>query len=274
MKKILIAFDGIHFSESAFEFAKGLNELSPILLTGVFLPQISYANIWSYADGMGGPLFVPALEESDSDTIEKNMERFETLCQKNQIEYRVRKDFTDLALPELKKESRFADLLLISGETFYENMGTGDPNTYLKDALHGIECAAIVIPNDFIFPTSNILAYDGSDSSVFAIKQFAYLLPELVGNKTVLVYVNTEDQKSMPNEPYIEELAARHFKDLTITKLDIDPKKYFSTWIADKKSAVLISGAFGRSSLSNLFKKSFITEILKDHKIPVFISHK
>jgi hypothetical protein len=42
MKKILIAFDGIHFSKSAFEFAKKLNEVSPVLLTGVFLPQIIF----------------------------------------------------------------------------------------------------------------------------------------------------------------------------------------------------------------------------------------
>ena len=39
MKKILIAFDGTHFSDGAFEFARRVNELQPILLTGVFLPQ-------------------------------------------------------------------------------------------------------------------------------------------------------------------------------------------------------------------------------------------
>ena len=39
MKKIILAFEGTHFSEGAFEFARKLNELRPILLTGVFLPQ-------------------------------------------------------------------------------------------------------------------------------------------------------------------------------------------------------------------------------------------
>ena len=37
MKKVVIAFDGNHFSEGAFEFVRRLNELQPILLTGVFL---------------------------------------------------------------------------------------------------------------------------------------------------------------------------------------------------------------------------------------------
>jgi len=274
MKKILIAFDGLHFSKSAFEFAKTLNEKNQILLTGVFLPQISYANVWSYADGMGGPLFVPALEDSDTETIEKNIHLFEEMCLHSQIEFRVRKDFTDLALPELKKESRFADLLIIGSQSFYTNMGTGDPNNYLRDALHDVECPTVVVPDIFVFPDSNILAYDGSASSVFAIKQFVYTLPELTDNKTLLVYISKDEEPQIPNEPFIEELAARHFKDLTVTKLDIDAKKYFSTWLADKKTSLLISGAFGRSSFSNIIKKSFVTEVIKEHQLPVFVSHK
>lgn len=274
MKKVLIAFDGIHFSKSAFEFAKKLHEINPILITGIFLPQISYANVWSYGDGIGGPLFVPSLDDSETEAIEKNIVAFEDLCKRNDIEYRVRKDFTDLALPELKKESRFADIMIIGSETFYENMGTGDPNTYLKDALHGIECPAIIVPNSFTFPLSNILAYDGSESSVFAIKQFIYLLPELVNNKTMLINIVSDEEKNIPDEAYIEELTARHFKDLTITKLEIDPKKHFATWMADRTSSILVSGAFGRSSFSNVFKKSFIADVIKQHKVPVFVSHK
>ena len=274
MKKVLIAFDGIHFSKSAVEFAKKLHEINPILLTGIFLPQISYANVWSYGDGIGGPLFVPSLDDSETEAIEKNIVAFEDLCKRNDIEFRVRKDFTDLALPELKKESRFADLMIIGSETFYENMGTGDPNTYLKDALHGIECPAVIVPNNFTFPLNNILAYDGSESSVFAIKQFIYLLPELVNNKTMLINIISDDEKNIPDEAYIEELTARHFKDLTITKLEIDSKKYFSTWIADRGASILVSGAFGRSSFSNVFRKSFIADVIKQHKVPVFVSHK
>ena len=78
MKKVLIAFDGFHFSQSAFDFALALNEKHQILLTGVFLPQISYANVWSYADGMGTPLFVPALEKTETESIEKNIRVLES----------------------------------------------------------------------------------------------------------------------------------------------------------------------------------------------------
>jgi hypothetical protein len=104
MKTIILAFDGVHFSEGAFEFARRLNESQPVLLTGVFLPQAELSNLWSYADGVGTP-YIPLIERSDTDQIQKNIDKFEKLCKGNGIDYRVHKDLYDLALPELKKES-------------------------------------------------------------------------------------------------------------------------------------------------------------------------
>ena len=125
---MLLAFDGKHFSEGAFEFARSINELNPVLLTGVFLPQVNYANLWTCADGMNGPIFVPFVEGENDEAAAANMERFENLCKKNNIDYRVHKDLTDLTLPGLRKESRFADLLIIGSESFYENLTPGEPN--------------------------------------------------------------------------------------------------------------------------------------------------
>lgn len=273
MKKMLLAFDGKHFSEGAFEFARSINELNPVLLTGVFLPQVNYANLWSYADGMNGPIFIPFDEGETADTSAANVERFENLCRKTNIEYRVHKDLTDFALPGLKKESRFADLLIIGSESFYENLAQGEPNEYLKDAMHGMECPVIVVPEKYDFPKTNILSYDGSASAVYAIKQFAYLFPELTANKTLLVYAKEGIENDIPDMAFIEELAGRHFIDLTITKLDINPTKHFNAWLSEMKTAIVVSGSFGRSGLAGLFHKSFVSETIKDHRIPVFITH-
>lgn len=273
MKKVLIAFDGTHFSEGAFEFARGMNELNPVLLTGVFLPKVNYANLWSYAEGMNGPIFIPFVEGETEVEVEKSINRFESLCSKNNIDYRIHKDFTDFALPGLKKESRFADLLIIGSESFYESFTKGEPNDYLKDTLHEMECPVIAVPEKFNFPEMNILSYDGSESSVYAIKQFAYLFPELLSYKTVLVYAKSGIENKIPDEQYIEELAARHFTDLTITKLDINPKKEFAAWLGEMKTAILVSGSFGKTGFAGLFHKSFIIEILKSHSMPIFIAH-
>jgi hypothetical protein len=274
MKKILLAFDGAHFSEGAFEFARKLNELSPILLTGIFLPLIDYSSLWSYSAAASGGLVIPLLEEEDVITIEKNIDRFKSLCQHNNIEYRVHKDFTDFALPALKKETRFADLLILGSELFYVNIGITEPNSYLRDAIHNAECPVVVVPEQFDFPEKNILTYDGSESAVYAIKQFTYLFPDLTDNKTVLLYAKSDDEIAFPDEQYIEELCARHFTNFTLFKLGIDPKKYFSLWTSEKKGAILVSGAYGRSSFSMMFKRSFVADVIRDHKLPVFIANR
>ena len=273
MKKIIIAFDGTHFSEGSFEFARRLNQLQPVLLTGIFLPQAEIGYLWSYADGVSVP-FIPQLETGDAELIQQNIARFEKQCTSNNIDFRVHKDFYDLALPELKKESRFADLLIIGSEVFYKNMGTHMPNEYLRDTLHDIACPVLLVPEKYDFPESIILAYDGSDEAVFAIKQFACLFPELTNRKTMLVYAHKDATKDIPDKIQIEELAARHFSDLTLFKMNAVPKKDFSNWVMEKKSAILVSGSYGRSGISQIFKNSFIQNIITDHRLPVFIAHK
>lgn len=273
MKKIILAFDGANFSEGAFEFARKLNELKPILLTGIFLPQATISNLWSYADVGGGPL-LPMIEPVDNSLVEKSILHFEQLCQHNGIDYRVHKDNFDMVLPELKKESRFADLLILGSEVFYENFGTQLPNEYLEDAVHDVKCAVLLVPEKYEFPESIILAYDGNEESVFAIKQFAYLFPELCHKEALLVYANEDKEEDFPDKIQIEELVARHFRNLTLTKLDVNPTKFFSGWVSEKKSCLLVSGSYGRSGLSQLFKKSFVKEVIAAHKVPVFIAHK
>lgn len=274
MKKILIAFNGTQFSTAAFEFARELNERQPVLLTAVFIPQVSYSNLWSYSIGaMTAPVFAPMIEQEDDDQLKENIERFQTLCVKNNIAFRVHKDFSDVALPELKHETRFADLLLLSSEKFFENMIGGMPGEYLKEAVHDAECPVLILPENYTFPQRNIIAYDGSPSSVYALKQFAYLLPELSNNDTLLVYSKDENNLRLPDEEFVEELATQHYKNLTLLKLQLESKKFFNTWLQETENPILICGSMGRSIFSQMFRKSFVSEIIADHNMPVFIAH-
>lgn len=268
MKKIILAFDGTNFSEGAFEFARRLCLLQPALLTGVFLPQVTMANLWSYAKASVKPQSILMLEENESQLVLEHIDRFEKLCQSNHIEYRVHRDFYDFAMPELKKESHYADVLILGSDVFFNG---GDD--YLRDALRHVECPVLLVPEQFTFPESIILAYDGSENSIYALKQFAYLFPELTGLPTVLVYA-AEYKSDFPDKILIEELVARHYSNLTLLKLDADPRKYFEAWLLEKKSTLVVSGAYGRSGLSQLFKKSFVKSIINDSHLPVFVAHR
>jgi hypothetical protein len=276
MKKVIIPFDGVNFSKGAFEFASRLNQVEPILLAGLFLSLVDYANLGNYSGGaVAGPVYLPLVEDADAEVITNNIARFKASCEKSGIEYRVHEDYFDFTLTELKKESRFADLMVIGSEEFYKNTSIAGPNTFLKDAMHDSECPVVIVPEEFPFPESVVLAYDGSESSVFAIKQFAYLFPDLTGLPTLLVTADTKrPEKGFPEQSNIEELAARHFSQLTFMKLEFDARKYFSSWMMERKSCILVCGAFERSTFSEAIKKSFVSEVIAAHQLPVFMAHR
>jgi len=272
MKKLLAVFDGAHFSDGVFGFARRLNELRPVLLTGVFLPSVDYTDIMVYyLGGMIDPLYRHALD-TDREAIAQNINRFRALCAKHGIEYRVH-DQIEGSIPEgIKKETRYADVLLLGSELFYSNLGETMQDDYLKETMHHAECPVILLPERAGFPERIILAYDGSRSSVFAMKQFAYLFPELAERSTLVVHASGKE-KDIPDRPYIQELAARHFRDLTFLGLEADPKKYFDTWIMDKEHTMLVAGSYGRSALSELLKQSFAEGVVQERQLPVFIAH-
>lgn len=272
MKKVLIVFDGKSFSNGAFEFAKHLNSIEKIMLAGVFIPQINYSNLWSYTEAMAGAAIMPLTPTEENDQVSNNIKQFEALCKEHAILYTVHKDYFDFALPELKKETRFADLLLLSGERFYQRSASSNTNEHFKDALHVSECPVLVVPEDFHVPVNIILAYDGSVSSVYAIKQFSYLFPRLEYKQTFLVYAS-KDEKEIPDERNIIELVSQHFQNIKVYKLHKD-REDFKAWLEEEHSSLLVSGSFGRSAISLVFRESFVNDIISSHKIPVFIAHK
>jgi hypothetical protein len=163
---------------------------------------------------------------------------------------------------------------VLSGELFYKGVIENNQFDYLRDALHAAESPVVIVPEHYQFPETNILAYDGSAESVYAIKQFAYIFPEFTNNPTLLVYADNEEDADFPSKQHIVELATQHFKNLTFHKLEVASKKYFRTWIEDRNGSILVSGSFSRSVFSQMFRKSFVADIIKNHKIPVFIAHK
>lgn len=274
MKKIILAFDGVQFSEGAFAFARRMHELGPVLVVGVFVPQVSFSGLWSYGGAGGGPGFIPVQEQEETDIMEANIQRFENLCAENGMRSHVHKDYYDFALPELHRETRYADLMIISSDRFYQHLGQEPATDYLRELLHKSECPVVVVPEDFYFPNKTILAYDGSASSVYAIKQFSYLFRELSLNETLLVFLKEDADERFPEAHNIMELCSEHFPMLSLFKLDVNPRKYFSQWVVENRDAILVSGAFSRSILSQLFRKSFVTDVIAEHKLPVFVAHR
>lgn len=275
MKKIIIALDGEHFPHGAFEFAKYINQQSDILLAGVFLSPVDYSKVLAFS-GVDGVTLLPEwlMQDDDESLVSKNIILFKEACEKEGISYRVHKDNNLLALSSLVEETRFADLLLVSSELFYKNIGNRQPNFYLEEVLKKTECPVLLVPEKFTAPNQVVLAYNGSESCLFAIKQFAYLFPGLTNKETILLSISANTEEEIPEYSLVTELISGHYANLQLQHIAMNNKTNLVTWLEGQPDSYVVMGSFSRSMFSELFKKSFASSVIKDAKMPVFISHK
>ncbi len=274
MKKLIIALDGQHFPKGAFNFVKSINSKSKVLLAGIFLSPVDYSKVLAFT-GMEGVTLMPEwlMRNEDDVVVNKNISLFKEVCSAEGIEYRIHKDTDLMAIASLIEETRFADSLLISSDLFYQNVSKEQPNFYLEEVLKRSECPVMLVPENYQEPGQVILTYDGNESSVFAIKQFAYVYPELAKKETILLAI-THQEDELPEYSLVSELVSRHFPNLKVQSLHLKHKKDFSEWMLNKPNSFIIMGAFSRSIFSQLFKKSFASDVIHDIKMPLFISHK
>lgn len=272
MKKLLLLSDGSNFPVGAFEFIKYLHEKEPVSVTGFFYSSVDYEMLITSSLSASAEGFINTVKER-SEEVDKQISLFERHCLNNQIDFIIHKDTDIGAVDSIIKESRFADLLLISEEVFCKDFNDVQPNSYMKEILHRSECPVLLVPEKFKEPEKVIISYDGSKESMFAIKYFANLLPVFNNTETELVFIKQEDDSEIPDMEYLEEYAAKRFNNLTINKLPFNAKKYFGTWLEYQKNALVISGSFARSGLSRALKHSFVENIISKHTVPVFIAH-
>jgi hypothetical protein len=275
MKKIIMALDGEHFPHGAFEFAKYLNLRSDMLLAGIFLSPVDYSKTLAYTGMDGMAMFPQWIERDEEDRmVSTNISQFKELCEKEGMQYRVHKDNDLVAMATLLEETRFADLLLISSQQFYENVSNKQPNFYMEELLKKTECPVMLVPENFKVPGQVVLAYDGSESCLFAIKQFAYLFPELTSLDTTVFSISAERNEMIPEYSLATELFTRHFPKLEVQQMAMVYRSNFITWLNGQPDSYIVMGSFARSLFSELFRKSFSATVIRESEMPVFIAHK
>ena len=269
MKKLLLVFDVKYFSESAVNFAAQVANEAAVSVTGLFLRQSDFVPIWD-----PGPLpgigFLPF--EREEDPVEATIASFQETCLRNGLPYHIHHSPEVTNLPELMKISRFFDGMIVSNEFFVRNISKEQPNVYLKDLLHAAECPVIVVPQATKYPDTIVLAYDGSKSSVYAIRQFALLFPEMCDKKVLLVYEG-HPFSEIPVADNIRAFGAAHFSSFGLVSLDARRKDAFRKWLGKFEQPMVVCGSYGRAAWQESLRKSFATGIIRDHKAILFIAH-
>jgi hypothetical protein len=271
MKKILFICDGENFSTGAMDLIRLMNENEPVFVKGFFFSPIDFQELTAVG-------YIPIaqpyarLKEKKKMQIRESEEKFIKECNSNNIKYHVyESEEWDKSL--LIKETRFADVLLVSEELFCLDIFSYQPNAYMQEALRGSECPVIMVPEKLMSPERVVVAYDGKKQSLRALKQFCYLMPQFSGLPTEFVYIKNEENEDIPDEELLKEYIKCHFNSSSVSKLHFDAHAYFSTWTEEKKNMLLVSGSYSRPALSDLLRNSFAEQSIHDHKFPIFIAN-
>jgi len=273
MKRILFVCAGNTFPKGAFSFLQSLQQREPVCVTGLFFSPINDTAMATVSQvPVPGPYL--RLKEQQKKVVDENKALFARLCEQHYIRHHIHVNDEEWYKDILAKESRFSDLVVLSGELFYSNVDADQPNSLLQEALHVSECPIMVVPEDFAPFQHLAIAYDGTKESLYAIKQFCYLLPQYTDLPTEFIYIKDETSPDIPDIDNLRSYSRLHFSSMNFSKLHFKAANYFATWIGEKQNVLMVCGSFGRSSFSYVTKRSFSEEVIHDHKMPIFIAHR
>lgn len=270
MKKILLALNALNPDKPAIEFASYLARLTQSKISAIFIENI----IESKA--------VPeefSSSESTSNVFAENTTlavKYIELFKQGWVNREGACDvYLDRAVPatDLIKLSRFADALVIDDKTSFGKIFNGESFTFARDLLRKSECPVIIVPDGFNSMDEIVFAYNGSSSSVFSIKQFIYLFPQLYSKKVTVVLVDKTGEWKDYEKDHLTELLKGYYIDICFETIKGCPDLELFNRLFKRKNIFLVMGAYGRSSLSSFFKKSSAELIVKTVIQPIFIAH-
>ena len=281
MKKVLVAFDGSNYSESALNYAiKASENEKGNILTGVFIEDLNYAYMFSNfgVDPASFELtgeygeYLEEIRQNEEATIENSKAAFEKRCKEAGVNYTIHWD-EGVTVLELIRESTYADLLIIGYQTYFSNTNEGNQQV-LKDFLTEAKCPVLVVPEQSNPIDRVVFTYNGQEDAVYAIRHFTYLLKNNFPNAQFTLLHVKANEEALPNEDLIREYLHQHYPDIEYETLKGKPEEQLQAYAGNEPSTLLVLGSFGRNALSRLFASSVAEGFLKNQTNPVFIAHR
>lgn len=269
MKKIIAAFDALKLSESTRDHALYLAKEIPASITGVFVEDIPLNNTDSPVRTIGETKKLNASHRKDRKEVIK---AFEHACKEAHINYAICRD-NHLPMHDLLNESIYADVMVINvNESFTEYPQA--PGRSIRHLLAETQCPLLIVPDDYKPVNKIILLYDGSPSSVYAIKIFNNLFENQQDMDIEVVTAKpTEDDALQSNSKLIKEFLSRHYPHATYTVLKGKPEDAITEYIAKQTdNALIVMGGYQRSSVLRSFKITLTDALMRKLKFPLFIA--
>ncbi|MGE5520914.1 MAG: hypothetical protein ACM3VS_13365 [Candidatus Dadabacteria bacterium] len=274
MEKILLVVNSHKPDMGTIEFGCRIAALAETKLTGVFIDNPYTAFLPS---APAGDSYFKAVREASGEVVTTDTDQairlFVDECRRKGIPSEIYTDKGD-PIQEVIFESRFADMLIIDPDISFYDREEQLPSHFVKQILANAECPVLLGPEKFEEIEEIIFCYDGSASAVFAIKQFTYLLPEFSNMKVMLLEVNNSGSDEFnESDRRMMEWLRTHYHSAYYHALKGEAKNELFNFLFLKRKKILVLGAYGRSMLSNFFKKSAAEVLIRTVDLPLFIAH-
>ena len=263
MKKIVAAFDGLKYAESTRDYAIYLAKQTKTHLVGVFMDDPTYTGykIFELVGKEGTDQSkLKKFEAVDEARRQAAAKDFEKSCQAHSLEFSLHHD-RKIAINELKHESIYTDLMVMhSGETL-THYPEKPPTRFIRELLGDAECPVLVVPEKYRPIEKIILLYDGEPSSVYAVKVFSYLLPQLKHLETEVVSIKPLNTSlHLPDNQLMKEFMKRHFPKAKYKVMKGRAEDEIVSFLKQtSENALVVLGAYRRITVAAGFGKAWQT---------------
>lgn len=271
MKKILVILNGPFTPQHVVNAAISIAKSTSSLLHVVFLNysfQIADYN-YPFPNDLSltrNRLTGKTLTEENADLLSNSVNIFKHECETMNVGFVIDAEI-EISLGKLIEYSAFSDFILADGKAdLYQY--------HLVDILVNSQCPVYLITKDIKLPEIIILAYDGSYSSIKAIKMFSYVFSELKNLPTFLVHISPDrNEIVVPEEENLKLWARKHFANIQIKIFHGETEKELVSFISSHPNSLVVMGAYGRTALSRLFHKSLASTVISNTESSLYISH-
>lgn len=276
MKNILVVIDSLNFTESQLAPVKYISRLAKGRVTIALLEMLPPPL----------PVLIPAIGDAmfcgDAATVRNIRERHEQIlanteklraaCSQSGMDITLH-TFEKSGLEAVIRESRFADVLLVQHNLSFVTFRDSEPTTFIRELLLKAECPVLTLPGDMQVIKEVILAYNGTYSSMYAIRTFFHLFPLLALRKVKVIYVKEKEMEYIPDDHMLRHYLAGICRNVDYLVLSGSPAGNLKIYLQFRKHTLIILGAYGRSRTSLFFNGSAADNVLGLNHVYTFITH-
>ncbi len=277
MNKLIAAFDGLKYSTATRDLAIDLAQKNQMHLVGVFLDDETYKSYRIYElisrEGVS-EMRLKELEQHDKQNRKASADDFRKQGNNAGIPYSVHHDH-QIAIHQLKHESIYADLLLIDSKETFTHYEESKPTRFIRELLADTQCPVLLVQGNSTPIKKVVLLYDGGPSSVYAIRQFSYLLPGYMKLPATVLTVTPPDKSlHMPDNRLMKELMKRHWPDAGYeVHHGLAEEEIIRQLAREDEGTLVVLGAYRRGNISRWFRESMADLLMRETRLPLFVAH-